>query len=166
MISQNVSLKLASGVIIYKLIQAIIFSVIIAVIIKFIPPTSHYYILVGVGLVVLTVLYAILFVSTFSYVITAESIIINSGVVFKTSKTVNYNDLQNIQIKNGPLLAMCGLSNLLAFTSSPAQMMVSGNGRNTQTTYMPDVQILMAKLDAQELSQMMRVGDIQKVRQA
>jgi uncharacterized membrane protein YdbT with pleckstrin-like domain len=165
MIQQDVSLKLPSNALTYGILQSLVLPVFLTIFAKFIPQTAGYYILIGIVLLILSIVYAFIYFSTFSYVVNKESIIINSGVIFKSSKTVNYNDLQNIQVNRGPILMMLGLASLQGFTSSPAQLVISGDGRTTRTTIKPDVEIILTLEDANELSQMMRVGDIQKVAQ-
>jgi membrane protein YdbS with pleckstrin-like domain len=166
MIQKNVSLKLPQAVLYYRIISLVIISVIIAVFTYFVPQTTSYSVFIGVGFLVLTVVYAIIYLVTYSYTVSDDSITINSGVLFKDSKTVNYNDLQNMQVKRGPLLMAFGLADVQGFTSSPGQLVISSSGRGgTNTTVKPDVEIVLTTEDANELAQMMHVGDIQKVKQ-
>src|SRR3989344_389314 len=146
MIQKNVVLKLPFSVLTYRIIQAVIFSVVLAILTKFFPQTSDYYILISVVWLVLSVGYTIAYLATFSYVIGDDAVTVNSGVFFKSNKITNYNNLQNIETKTGPVLMMFGLSHLRGFTSSPAQLVItsSGNGR-TNTSVKPDVQITLNK---------------------
>lgn len=166
MINKNVPLKLPPNALAYKLSQAVIISIILSIVAKFYPETSSYYLLLGLGLLILSGIYTFAYVSLFSYVIGSDAITVNSGVLFRSEKIINYNDLQNVDVQRGPLLMLFGLSNLRGFTASPGQLMISSDDHgHTSTTVTPDVQILLTKQDGEELAQIMRAGHIQKVQQ-
>jgi membrane protein YdbS with pleckstrin-like domain len=164
MIQQNIDLKLPSSALTYYMVTLPLFPIILTAFLYFYPPTTQYSLFIGLALIVLIIVYSFAYVATFSYQITGDSITINSGVLFKSSKIVNFNDLQNTNVKMGPLLSMFGLASLEGFTSNPTQLIISSDSRgHTQTTQNPDIKVLLLREDAIELATIMRKGDIQKV---
>ena len=158
MIEQNTNLKLPVGALYYALSQAVIYSLVVALFIKFIPFIGGYAVLVGVILIILSSVYTVAYFSTYSFQINNKNITMNRGVFFKSSKMVNFNDLQNVQIKRGPFLMMFGLSRIQGLTSSPGQLVISG-GRNSSSSVRPDIVLVLNQENAKELAQMMNAGD-------
>jgi uncharacterized membrane protein YdbT with pleckstrin-like domain len=159
-IQQNTNLKLPLSALYYAILQAVIYSSIVALIVKFIPLIGDYAILMGIVLILLSAIYTVVYFFTFSFQVNDKSITMNRGVFFKTSKSVNFNDLQNVQIKRGPFLMMFGLARVQGLTSSPGQLAISSAGHNTSTSVRPDIVIVLTKEDATELAQIMRKGDL------
>lgn len=164
MITQNSKLTLPQSVIFYKVIQFGITAIILGFFSSFFPEVSGYSFVGAIFIFVFGVAYAYLSWMFFSYLISENSITINSGILFRTSKTVNFNDLESINVATGPVLMLMGLAQVKGFTSSPAQTIVSSsrNGR-TQTTVIPDVDLILTKSDAEEIASLVKTGQIQKV---
>jgi hypothetical protein len=99
----------------------------------------------------------------YEYTITDASIIVRSGVIYRTNKSVNFNDLESAQANYGPVSLLFGVKKVVAYSSSPAQVSSYTDKNGTHTTVTPDVSIILVKEDAEELVKLMRVGDIQKV---
>lgn len=165
MIQKNIVLKLPPKALIYRITQTLILVVLFFIFSRFFPQIATF-LPIAIILFLVYIPYAILYFLTFSYFIAEDAITINSGIIFKSSKITNYNNFQNVEVKTGPMLMVFGLANLQGFTSSPAQLVISSSGNgHTSTQAKPDVFIVLLKEDAQELAQMMRVGDVQRVKQ-
>ncbi len=102
----------------------------------------------------------------FTYKVFQDHIEITSGVVIRHSKTINFNDLQSMNVAFGPLLAIFGLRKVEGFTSSPRQIIITGDGDSTHTQHVPDVLLIVEKELAQEIATIAQAGDVQKVQQA
>ena len=119
--------------------------------------------------VIVVVIVALLFIyvfawwKIFSYTVFNDHITIHSGVIFQETKTVNFNDIENVSSLSGPLIALFGLCTVRGFTSSPGQLVVTGSKNGTTTTYRPDISIILDTQTAAELIQLMQKSDVQKV---
>ena len=71
-----------------------------------------------IGVAVL--LWSIFWYVTFSFTVTDQNITINSGVLFRRSRTIDFNKIQNINNTRGPVQAMFGLSGVNIQTVSQA----------------------------------------------
>ncbi|MDD5146043.1 MAG: PH domain-containing protein [Candidatus Pacebacteria bacterium] len=66
-----------------------------------------------------------------SFVITENTITINSGIFFKNSKTISFDKIQNCNASEGILSKMFNLSKLNIWTASPSQIHIErGNSSN------------------------------------
>lgn len=169
MIQLNSKQKLSVRVLAYTLIQYFL-GVCIALALLLSISKSKIQIEPWVNIIVLFLfvpipLYYFLWWKFFSFTVSEQGVIIDSGVIFKENKMVNFNDLQNIKSSFGPILFIFGLRKVQGFTSSPGQLIITSVDRNTTTSYMPDVSIILEKDTAQEFLNLARRGDIQKVQQ-
>lgn len=170
MIQVNIPQKLSLTTLIYMLFRHLITYVIIFLIAYFLslsPQFIQYKSLVIGGatfLLVFSFLFTILYWKLFEYTIGDSYIKVHSGVIFRSEKNINFNDIQSANAVFGPLLAIFGLKEIRGFTSSPGQLIISSRGNSgIQTQHVPDIEIILDKQTAQELLEMMRKGDIQKV---
>lgn len=168
MITFNVPQKLSSKVLSYSMTGAVIWAVIVTVAVTAVGLTIFREIRLFAPMIVV-VFFALLFVyvfawwKIFSYTVFTDHITIHSGVIFQETKTVNFNDIENVSSLSGPLIALFGLRTLKGFTSSPGQLVVSGSKNGTTTTYRPDINIILDAQTAAELMQLMQKSDVQKV---
>jgi len=110
-------------------------------------------------------IYNVFYYKTFSYTLSDEAISITSGIIFVSTKSIDFHDIQNISSSFGPVLNLFGLGILSGFTSSPGQIIVSGNSKSTTTSYRPDIHIILNKEDVEELRMFMsKADDIGKVK--
>ncbi|HEY4509736.1 hypothetical protein A2963_04920 [Candidatus Roizmanbacteria bacterium RIFCSPLOWO2_01_FULL_40_13] len=82
-----------------------------------------------------------------SFVITENTITINSGIVFKRSNTIAFDQVQNADNSRGPLSTFFGLSKLSIWTASPSQMHIE-KGRSENK---PEGTLWLRTVDADEL---------------
>ena len=185
MIQTGIQTRLSSKVIWYRLVGAIIFVVILAILLKFIagmgsihatingaPTTINTgsmgpFITIGIplALFVLIVLYNILYYNMYSFVLDSDKISVTSGVVFSSTKTVDFKTIQNISSQRGPLLMLFGLEILQGFTSSPGQLVITGNRGQSNASYRPDISIPLISDDAEQLrNQIARAAEVDKVK--
>lgn len=172
MIQQNIPLKLATSVLSYKITQAVLSAIFLSVVIQFFPQTASYRVEAIIGVFIVGIVYAYLYWMFFSYQISQTSIVIRSGVIFRSAKTVEFNNLQNASADRGPLLMLFGLSRFNGFTASVGQISFSSSthtdaqGRTTSSsssTTRPDVDIILPKADAEEMLTWVQSGHIQRV---
>lgn len=170
MIQLNAPQKLTTSTLVYLLLRSLIIAVIIAAVLYFVaesPSSVQNYkqliLLAAVVLPILILIYEVLWWKLFEYTIGTDSVNIQSGVIFRSEKNIDFNKIQSINAVFGPLLALFGLRQVRGFTSSPEQLVVTSTGRGTQTQHIPDIQIILGKDDAEQFLQMVRKGDIQKV---
>jgi uncharacterized membrane protein YdbT with pleckstrin-like domain len=169
MIQLNTTQKLSKKVLNYYLLNSFVFIVILLIVFFILPKNQMqaslvWWLDIAVPfLIVFVLLNSYLSWKFFSYTITEQSITIQSGIIFRKNKSVNFNDLANIESAFGPVLAIFGLRKVQGFTSSPGQLIISHSKNGTTTTRVPDVNIILEKGIAQEFLDLARKGDIQKV---
>lgn len=168
MITYNQKTHLPSSVLVYKFIQAFIGSIILIAFTFFAPQLSPFRLILPIVTLLLSFGYTYLWWSLYRYEISSEAITIQSGVLFRSNKSVAFNDLQSAEVNTGPLLLMLGLGRFVAFTASPRQVVMNTsynqNGRGgTSSTIRPDVDLIITKAEAEEVLTQTRKGDIQKV---
>jgi len=88
----------------------------------------------------LLVMLAALNFKWFSFVLTDRNITINSGVIQRTSSTIRFDRIQDVNVSRDPLQALLGLKSISIWTASPEQRV--GNSRR------PDGRIVLAADDA------------------
>ncbi len=117
-------------------------------------------------LLCIVVLYNILYFTMYSFVLDSDKISITSGVVFSSTKTIDFKAIQNVSTQRGPLLMMFGLETVQGFTSSPSQLVIQSNGNGgSSTTYRPDISITRVSADAEELRNLIaQSAEVNKVR--
>jgi uncharacterized membrane protein YdbT with pleckstrin-like domain len=83
------------------------------------------------GLMIFIALWKLLKYACINYFVDDKSLIINSGVFVKRSKYIPFSSIQNITVKKGLILMICGVSQVNIWTSSPSQIqIVNGNSEN------------------------------------
>jgi len=185
MIQSGAQTKLSQRAIWYRLVGAVIFVAILAIGLNFVADmgtinatvngkpttisTGSMGPLVTTGLplalLFLIVLYNILYYKMYSFVLDSDKISITSGVVFSSTKTVDFKTIQNISTKRGPILMLFGLKIVQGFTSSPGQLVVTGNRGQTSTTYRPDISIPLIADDAEQLRNLIaQAAEVDKVK--
>ncbi|MDO8561943.1 MAG: PH domain-containing protein [bacterium] len=121
----------------------------------FLTSGGHTALFVGVGILLAIVLvgYRWLWYLLFSFVLTERGVTINSGVLFRQSKTIDSNRMQNVNNVRGPLLMIFGLTGVQIWTASPDQVSFSTsysrNGRSTIVRPKPDGLLILRKGDAE-----------------
>lgn len=84
-----------------------------------------------------------------SFIMDNEKITINSGIVIKKSRTINFDRIQNTVITKGPLSALFGVSKLSIWTASPMQIQVKEEKMESN----PDGVLWLKKIDAEALKE-------------
>lgn len=92
-------------------------------------PFSNLFIIFGVLIGIPAFLLTALRILSASFMISENSITINSGIIIRQSKSIPFNTVQNVSCKAGPVLAQFNLSSVEIWTSSPSQITVR-NGRS------------------------------------
>lgn len=80
-----------------------------------------------------------------SFIIDDQKITINRGMIFKKSKTILFSNIQNINIKKGPLLRIFGLAGIEIWTASQSQS-------NTRNEKKSDGYLKLSIADAQTIA--------------
>jgi membrane protein YdbS with pleckstrin-like domain len=184
MIQLNTKTKLPNAFLGYRLVGIAILSVIICVILVIVSKVGTIHgtvngtptdfntssmsplIIFGIPILlfVIVAVYNILYYLIFSFSVDSGSISVTSGVIFISTKTVDFKTIQNVSTGLGPILYLFGLKQLNAYTSSPGQIsIVEGKGGAT-TVYKPDISIPLLSADAEQLRVMMaQNSEVQKV---
>lgn len=83
------------------------------------------------GIVLPIWIYLVISYRFISYAVGERSITINSGILFKRSRTISFSNIQNSDSSRGPLSSIFGLSRLKIWTASPSQIRIrEGNSKN------------------------------------
>lgn len=94
-----------------------------------------------------TTLYIYLSFKNFSYKIEDSQITIKEGIILKSSKTIFFDNIQNIETYRGIMSRFFGLTKISFWTSSPSQIkIVRGNSNNN-----PDIYFYLKKEDAKNI---------------
>jgi len=67
------------------------------------------------------------------------------GILFRSSKTVRYNKLQDLELTAGPLMRMVGLVKVNFWTASPNQVSVDNGSSSSR----PDTYMYLVKVNAE-----------------
>lgn len=163
MIQQNTTQRLPVSVLVYKIIQSVMSSVIFSLLIIALPQTNLFKSLLIPLIFVLNIIYMYFWWFLYSYQVSNEAVTVNSGVIFRSSKIIQFNDVQSSAVHRGPLLALLGLARFDGFTSSPQQLVITRSKSGSSTSHRPDIQIVLPRTEADELAIYAKKGDIQKV---
>jgi uncharacterized membrane protein YdbT with pleckstrin-like domain len=87
----------------------------------------------------------------FNVVIGEHNLTVNSGIIVKQSKTLNFSSVQTVDIVNNPWLAMFGLNLIRIWSSSPQQLNIQGG----TTANAPEAIFYLTRADAQEFKQLL-----------
>lgn len=68
--------------------------------------------------------YSVVSLKFTSFIITEDNITTNSGILFKNSKTISFDRIQNSNTSRGPLSGLFNLSKLNIWTASPSQIRI------------------------------------------
>ena len=185
MIQLGAQTKLPQSVVWYRLVSGAIFVVILYFILNFIsglgkintvvngvPKTisvlsiGPFVTTIPLALFCFIVLYNILYYKIYFFVLDSDKISVTSGILFQSTKIVDFKTIQNVSTKRGPLLMMFGLETVQGFTSSPGQLVVTSSGRGgTSTTYRPDISTTLFSADAEQLRNLIaQAAEVDKVR--
>ena len=112
----NMQKKLPSSVLVYLLVQVLFWGLVSTAIAAFVGLGSSgedlTLVWVVVFFVAISILYELLWYSTFSYLVGDQGVTINSGILFKDSKLINFGRIQNAETRRGPLQMIFGLTTL------------------------------------------------------
>ena len=185
MIQSGVQNNLSQRVVWYRLVGAVIFVVILYFVLHFVAgmgiingtvngkPTTFDTSSMGplvtsgipLAILLLSVLYNILYYKMYSFTLDSDKISVTSGVVFQSTKTVDFKTIQNISTKRGPFLMLFGLEIVQGFTSSPGQLVIASNRNGSSTTYRPDISIPLISADAEQLRNLIaQSSEVDKVK--
>jgi len=106
--------------------------------------------------------------SMFSFTVTELNITINSGIIVRKSKTIDFVRIQNVDVVSNPFQMIFGISRVDIWTASPNQSQVStvmvGGVPRTRTINRPEGMLYLLKQDAQDIrAQLSNKGAIQNV---
>ncbi len=187
MVATNTTIKLSKNVLMYLLVVRIIIGVILITFGLFIlslgtihgtttingvtSATSFPSIIPAVVLILIGLLipcYSVLWYSMFSFVVSEKIITINSGVIFRQSRAIDFNKVQNVNNTRGPIQMMFGLTTLNIWTASQDQLSFStvtiGGVPQTRMKARPDGKLYLTQQDAEELKgYLMNRGNVQNV---
>ena len=108
--------------------------------------------LVLIVLAIVGILYQVLYYATCSFIVADGQITVTSGVLFTSDKSTQFEEVQTVAVKRGPVMRMFGLGNLQGFTSSPDQIQIhTGNKGGSYTSYHPDINLVLIADDAEAL---------------
>ena len=94
------------------------------------------------SLVTLSIMYV-------SFIVTESTITINSGIFFKKSITIPFNQVQNCDSSRGPLSSSFGLSRLRIWTASASQIQINRGKSDNK----PDGELWLQTSQAQALKE-------------
>ena len=80
-----------------------------------------------------------------SFIVDDQKITINRGIIFKNTKIIPFNNIQNIHIKRGFLLRIFGLAGIEIWTASQSQ----SNKKNEKK---PDGYLKLKTIDTQTIA--------------
>lgn len=105
------------------------------------------------GLVLIVValfipLWSALWYWLFKFNVGERGINIHSGVIIRSSETIDYNQVQSVDNVRGPILMLFGLAAVNIWTSSPAQISFNSKGGGSTK---PDGKIYLFRQDAEDL---------------
>ncbi len=135
-------------------------------------PSSFSPVIPALALIVIGLIgpiYSILWYFLFSYIVSDQNITINSGILFRQSRSIDFNKIQDVTNIRGPLQMMFGLTTINLWTASQDQISFNtvtvGGVPRTQAVPKPDGQLVLLAEDADELRTLaMSRGNIQNVR--
>ena len=107
------------------------------------------YILLAVAL--FFVAYSVLYYRNFSFRLSSKNITINSGVIVRDSRTIDFGKIQNVEIRRGPLQMLLGVSSVKIWTGSMDQVSFNRNGARVRpdgllTLYSGDAEAIRDRL--------------------
>jgi uncharacterized membrane protein YdbT with pleckstrin-like domain len=115
-------------------------------------------VLIGAALILLGIavlVYLFLYYVLYTYTVSDRSITINSGVIFRDSRTIDFKQIQSVDSTRGPIEMLLGITSVNIWTASPDQMHLSvhqGTGTSDVSTLVdPDALLVLQKEVAEEL---------------
>ncbi|OGG65226.1 hypothetical protein A2929_01565 [Candidatus Kaiserbacteria bacterium RIFCSPLOWO2_01_FULL_45_25] len=76
-------------------------------------------------------IYLVLSYKFTSFIVSDKTLTINSGILFKRSISISFDQIQNTDSSRGPLSSAFGISRLKIWTASPSQLRINqGNSNN------------------------------------
>ena len=83
-----------------------------------------------------------------NFIVEDDKITINSGIIFKRSKSIPFDKIQNVENIKGILLRLFGISKVNIWTSSPEQIQVY----KKETIYKPAGSLMLTVADGEWLN--------------
>ena len=113
------------------------------------PAGSIEYLLPALGLGLMA--YSVLYYLTFSFRLGSRNITINSGVIVRDSRTIDFGKIQNVEIQRGPLQMLLGLTKVKIWTGSMDQISFNRNSASVRpdgllTLYLDDAEAIRDRL--------------------
>lgn len=107
------------------------------------------YILLALGL--FFVAYSVLYYRNFSFRLSSRNITINSGVIVRDSRTIDFGKIQNVEIRRGPFQMLLGVTSVKIWTGSMDQVSFNRNGASVRpdgllTLYSGDAEAVRDRL--------------------
>jgi|SRR3989344_557308 len=97
------------------------------------------------------IVYPVLYWYLFTYELTAQSITVNSGILFRQYETIDFGRVQTIDNERGPLLWLFGLTIVEIWTASADQLEFTMNKHSAHSRPRPDTMLILQSDDAQAL---------------
>jgi membrane protein YdbS with pleckstrin-like domain len=139
-----------------RLIPVVMFSLFFVIFILFKPfeISAVYLWIIGISLELLLLVFLLITPAVFrvkKYAIRSRDIIFNSGLIYQNTTIVPFNRVQHVEIKNGPIDRLFGLSRLKVYTAGGSQsdLVIPGLNANTAAR-LKEMIILKTSLDEEE----------------
>ena len=94
------------------------------------------------------VIYSFFYYLTFSFEYTDKHIKVSKGVIFRDIKNIQFDKIQNIEMKAGPLMRIMGVVKLNIWTASQNQLKMNRGNTNNK----PDGSIFLDRKDGDFLN--------------
>ena len=102
-------------------------------------------------------LYQVLYYHSFFFVIEEHKMVVESGIIFKKSYVVPFDQLQNVVISRGLISSLFGLSRIQIWLALPAQVILSR--RSGRSGGKPDCRLDLLIDDAEMLMNLLYKKD-------
>jgi len=96
-------------------------------------------------------IYEVVFYNSIQFLVTDDKITIDSGIITQRSKTIPFQNVQNVDTVSGVLQQMFGISTLNIWTASPGQFGVAAKKGSENTLHDSDGRLWLDTQDAQWL---------------
>ncbi len=151
MIQTHALIKFSPKVKQYLLAHLIFFIILLTLVFSMIDIENivRNFLLIAVILGIPAYAFIVLVYNHWSYIINDNDITINSGIIFKKSKTISLKAIQNINQKRGPIMRLFDIVSVEIWTASVSQMNVTSG----KTMNSPDGVIMIGEEEAKELQE-------------
>ena len=155
MISFGTKTKLPVAYMWYTAVQATFAGLIIGGVLGLFSSDTTTGVIVGLVFFIPAILLAVVNYVFTSFVAADQEITINAGMIFRTSKTINYGRVQNVDVVRGPIQMMFGLATINIWTASQGQVQSTTSWNNgvssTQMKATAEGKLTLLKQDADDL---------------